>query len=330
MLLEITSVQEDQPGEKWQGLFHKFWPAYRRWFFSEGNLARPGYTTAYYQFKQFMPELVPVYERLVELAGGGDGEARFLSMYGPPPYLNGCSQVVLSQPRPFLLRNYDYSPRLFEGVVLRTHWLRPVIALSDCCWGVLDGVNDAGLVVSLAFGGRKLTGPGFGIPLLLRYVLETCEDVPQAVDALERVPIHMPYNVSLIDRSGDHRTAYLSPRHQAVFVDQRCVTNHQERIEWEDYALRTHTQERLATLRKALDRGLNQPEQWLPFFFQLPLHQTDYGKGFGTLYTALYDARAASLQLTWPNHKELEFSFEEFPEETHYINLNRFKSKLSL
>ena len=34
-----------------------------------------------------MPELVPAYERLVDLAGGGDVAARMLSLYRPPPYL---------------------------------------------------------------------------------------------------------------------------------------------------------------------------------------------------------------------------------------------------
>ena len=43
--------------------------------------------------------------------------------------------------------------------------------MSDCLWGLLDGINDAGLAVSLAFGGRA-TREGFGIPLVVRYLLE--------------------------------------------------------------------------------------------------------------------------------------------------------------
>ena len=52
--------------------------------------------------------------------------------------------------------------------------------MSDCLWGLLDGMNDAGLAVSLTFGGRPVLGDGFGIPLVMRYVLETCEDVAEA------------------------------------------------------------------------------------------------------------------------------------------------------
>ena len=57
---------------------------------------------------------------------------------------------------PALVRNYDYSPDLCEWVVLSTAWtgLR-VLGMSDCLWGLLDGMNDAGLAASLTFGGRR-------------------------------------------------------------------------------------------------------------------------------------------------------------------------------
>ena len=50
--------------------------------------------------REHMPELVPTWERLVELAGGGDVAARMLSMWRPPSYLSGCSQGVLVGGRP--------------------------------------------------------------------------------------------------------------------------------------------------------------------------------------------------------------------------------------
>ena len=40
-----------------------------------------------------MPEFLPVYEDMVELAGGGDRAARFLAQYCPPP----CSLAVRKQ-----------------------------------------------------------------------------------------------------------------------------------------------------------------------------------------------------------------------------------------
>ena len=63
--------------------------------------------------------------------------------------------------------------------------------MGDCLWGLLDGVNDAGIAVSLTFGGRPNVGTGFGIPIVLRYVLQASESIDAAVDALTRIPVHM-------------------------------------------------------------------------------------------------------------------------------------------
>ena len=64
-----------------------------------------------------MPELVPTYDRLVELAGGGDLAARVLSLVDPPPYLAACSQGVWTDGEPFLVRNYDYLADRVDGVI---------------------------------------------------------------------------------------------------------------------------------------------------------------------------------------------------------------------
>ena len=64
------------------------------WFLREGEAARPSYATSVRMLRAHMPELVPAYERVVELAGGGDLAARMLSLYKPPPYLAACSQGV--------------------------------------------------------------------------------------------------------------------------------------------------------------------------------------------------------------------------------------------
>jgi predicted choloylglycine hydrolase len=80
----------------------------------------PGYVASVKKLREHMPELWPVYERLVELAGGGDLAFRFLTLYRPPPYLLGCSQAVWLGQEPFLVRNYD-SRRRNYNLVEATH-----------------------------------------------------------------------------------------------------------------------------------------------------------------------------------------------------------------
>ncbi len=66
------------------------------------------------------------------------------------------------------MRNYDYSPAAFDRVILHTNWQgRRVLGTSDGLWGLVDGMNDAGLAISLTFGGRQIVGDGFGLPLIL-------------------------------------------------------------------------------------------------------------------------------------------------------------------
>ena len=73
------------------------------------------------------------------------------------PYITGCSQAVHLGVDRALVRNYDYAPELLERVVLGS-----------------------------SFTGRPATGTGFGIPLVLRYVLEVCDSAAQARHTLAR------------------------------------------------------------------------------------------------------------------------------------------------
>ncbi len=247
---------------------------------------RAPYWSSFRALRAAMPELVPTYERLCELAGGGDQAARFLSLWRPPRYLTGCSQVVWTGNSPVLIRNYDYAPQLCEGTVLHTAWNgRRVIGMGDCAWGLLDGMNEDGLAISLAFGGRPAVGDGFGMPLLLRYVLEFCTSVEQATEALCRVPTHMAYNVTMLDRTGRFLTLYLSPDRPAVRRRTPLATNHQGRVECPRHADFTRSLERERYLKMRIARCEETAETLASAFLQPPLYSTQYR---GRIRHALY------------------------------------------
>jgi predicted choloylglycine hydrolase len=249
--------------------------------------------------RQHMPQLVPTWEALVDLAGGDDTVARFLAMWCPPPYIRGCSQVVWPSDPPCLARNYDYAPRLWDAVLWRTKWTGPIVmAMTDSLWGVLDGMNEAGVCVSLAFGGRAVVGPGFGMPLILRYVLETCETTTAAVDVLTRVPTHMAYNVTVLDASGAFATVATAPDRPAEVSDTRACTNHQRVVDWPRYVEATQSEARLQALTDALADPTVDVEDLL---LRAPLHRDDFGRAMGTLYTAVWRPAARSLSLRWPD-----------------------------
>ena len=302
MSLTFRAIAEAEPGETWAALFRESWPAYKAWYLSDGLEQRATYTVCRDQLKRHMPKMMPTYKQLCALAGGGDLAARFLSLWRPPAYISGCSQVVWLGDRPLLVRNYDYSPDLMDGLIMRTQWNgRGVLAMTDCLWGVLDGVNDAGLAISLTFGGHRSVGPGFGIPVILRNILEFCTTVEEAADVLRRVPSHMAYNVTAVDERGRFITAYLSPDKKPVIHTIPYATNHQGRVEWHDHARATATLEREQFIKFRLaDKDLSDA-QLIQAFSKPPLYTNAYQRGFGTLYTAVYDPMARQATYIWPD-----------------------------
>ncbi|MDW4548700.1 C45 family peptidase [Defluviimonas sp. D31] len=313
------AIDETEPGPKWAALFHEYWPDYHRWWLREGEEPRPPYWESKQALKEHMPELLPLYERLCELAGGGDHAARFLSFWRPPPYLSGCSQAIWPGREPVLVRNYDYSPRAFDRLMLRTGWLgRTVLGTSDGLWGLVDGMNDAGLAVSLTFGGRRIVGEGFGVPLILRYVLQTCETAEEAGRVLARVPTHMSYNVTVLDAKRRFLTALMAPDRPAQITHAAVATNHQKTVEWMSHARMTATVQRERFLLQRLTLHVEPQEKFISAFLRPPLYSTAYSLGFGTLYTAVYRPRLGQMELRWPQ-ASWAFDIKEFVEDARAI-----------
>lgn len=315
MTLTFRAVDEDDPGPKWGALFAQYWPSYKRWWLREGVKARPTYLECRSMLRRHMPELEAIYDQLCELAGGGDQEARFLSFFCPPRYLTSCSQGVWPGAEPLLVRNYDYNPDAFDAILLKTRWQgRGVIGTSDGLFGLVDGMNDAGLALSLTFGGRPEAGEGFGVPLILRYILQTCTNTREAGEVLSRVPCHMSYNVTVIDADRKYLTAYLAPDRPAVLSHAAVATNHQERVEWHRYARLTASVERERYLLQRLALHPESQEKFIHRFLQPPLYSLAFASGFGTLYTAAYKPRDGAMQLIWPDRSWTK-SFGNFDEE---------------
>lgn len=305
-------IQEELPGPTWARLFERTWASYSRWFLKDGDEERPEFEVCRGQLDRHMPELLPIWDRLVELTGGNTQAARMLSLYRPTPYITGCSQAVWSRGEPMLVRNYDYHPGACEGTFLHSAWsgTRTLVA-SDCLWGVLDGVNDHGLVVSLAFGGRREVGDGFGIPLILRYVMETCRTAADAARVLERVPSHMSYNVSLLDASGERAVVAVAPDRSTSIKREDVATNHQREVEWSRYDKLTRSAERERILQDLLADPDLSAESFMRKFLQPPLYNTRYDRAFGTIYTAVYRPSDCSVRYLWPAHN-IEQSLDHF------------------
>ena len=324
----MSAVVDDAAGAALCSQFAEYWPEYRAWM-AQAELGDAAECAA--QLRSNMPELSGMFDRLVGLLspvgdrfGAVEGEVtRFLSLYCPPRLVRACSQLVLDDgDGAVLIRSYDHHPDLFDGVLLKSEQSgTPTLAVTDCMWGALDGVNAHGCVVALAFGGRNALGPGFAAPLIVRYVLETCRDVTDARAALARAAVYMPYTFVVADASGGFVTAFLSPDREAVFVERRTSANHQGAVEWPAYCAHTESVDRLSAL-ESLVGGTDRLDAARGAFVRSPLWRHAYSKAAGTLYVAEYRSGSRSLVLRWPGREE-RFSLDGFEPREFSVDLSQ-------
>ncbi|MFE5053545.1 C45 family autoproteolytic acyltransferase/hydrolase [Streptomyces sp. NPDC056637] len=256
------------------------------WLTEEGRTPE-GAAQARQLFDTHMPELVPVLDRLADQLDSPDART-LLTMATVRPFFSGCTQIGDDGT---LLRNYDFAPEHCEGTIVSSQFLRPVIGMQEAGWGLLDGMNDAGLAVSLTFGGRFVDGPGFAIPLVLRYLLETCRTVDEAIDRLRTIPIAIPQNVTLVDEH-QSRTVYVGPDISMIEAHDACAANHQHLPVSDEQERTTRTQARLAAVQTA---GVDVPSMLRP-----PLYQCSYDQWLGTVHTAHYRPAEGRVTYHWP------------------------------
>jgi hypothetical protein len=183
-----------------------------------------------------MPELVPTWERLTTMIPGSCDARAALALWNPPPFLTGCSQAAV-------VDGGQHSSATTTGTTACStgSWPRrptPAARCSACstACGAAGWSQRRRARRLLTFGGLPEVGDSFGIPLVIRYVLEVCGTVEEAVQVLRRVPVHMSYNVTALDRSGRWATVYIAPDRPPRVTDRAVTTNHQGSVEWAPYA----------------------------------------------------------------------------------------------
>ncbi|MGP1273729.1 MAG: C45 family autoproteolytic acyltransferase/hydrolase, partial [Phycisphaerales bacterium] len=320
----VRALAEEAPGGALAPVLGEYWPAYRKWI---GRAMEDPHTDAARgdaMLRAHMPEIVPIYEAFRGMAGGDAHAAKFFSLWKPPPVVRGCSQAIWTDgAASALIRNYDHAPHLSDGIVLWSGWggVRTV-CVTDCLWGALDGVNEHGLCVALAFGGRQVVGEGFAASLVVRYLLQTCVTVREAARALSRVPVFMAYTFVLLDAHGEFVTAYAAPDRPTAFEPARATANHQQRVEWPEYCRFVESVRRVDAIGTALaERGVTRDEV-IGRFRRPPIRRYDFERGSGTIYTAAYDPKARALEMLWPEERR-SYSVDAFEAEEFEVALPR-------
>ncbi|SFR98175.1 C45 family autoproteolytic acyltransferase/hydolase [Anaeromicropila populeti] len=110
-------------------------------------------------------------------------------------------------------RNSDMFPDLkktSESVLYRPNQGNYYIGHSTAMVVMEDGINEKGLAAGMTFLLSKEAKPGMNVGLLIKYILEKCNTVEEAVEALKSIPISSTQNIILADKSGDMRVVECS------------------------------------------------------------------------------------------------------------------------
>ncbi|WLR52729.1 C45 family autoproteolytic acyltransferase/hydrolase [Bacillus tianshenii] len=200
---------------------------------------------------------------------------------------SGCTVVIGDK---YYIRNYDYHPKTYEGRLLlwQPESGYASIGPTQRMIGRIDGMNEKGLVMSYNFVNRRRAEPGFICCILSRIVLDTCADVDEAVETLQRLPHRHSFMYTLFDASGKHAIVEGSPRGVKVREGGLC-TNHFELMPDENRYHLVESKRRMAELEK-IDFSRHTAEE----AFKIMNHTkhaiaaTEFGNWDGTIHTTSY------------------------------------------
>jgi predicted choloylglycine hydrolase len=300
----FVAIREDTPGDAWRERFVAGRAEAEAWYRGSARGAPPTAAECAAQVRRHMPELLGSYERACALVGEDDLAPQIISQFRPAPLLHGCTQAVwLGADGPALVRNYDYPLDVVSDHFESTRWFgREVISKGQRPWGgCLDGMNADGLVASVTFGGSPAQGLGFSIILIVRYILETCSQVSEAVAALCRIPVALSQNVIVLDKTGAYATVFLSPERAPSVSRTPVCANHQDSSVSNDLSGNVaNSMARQQAALWALEGSGATLARLAEAFLTAPIYSRDASSP--TVYSAVYRPAALTVDYLWPGN----------------------------
>ncbi|QHE51006.1 C45 family peptidase [Pontibacillus sp. HMF3514] len=226
---------------------------------------------------------------------------------------SGCSILTGEN---YLIRNYDYQPKTYEG---RYIFFQPtdqgyaIAGPTQRITGRMDGMNEKGLVLGYNFMHRKKPGDGFICCMIGRLILESCANVQEAVEMLKEIPHRHSFSYVVYDASGETYVVEATPRGVEVRQSDVC-TNHYEIMKQENRNYLKDSYKRMDAMnekKKAISEGyqafrlLNDTDQGV--------FSKQYKNWSGTIHTSAYFPQEMKTWIALGGDQEpIEFDFDEW------------------
>lgn len=280
-------------------------------------------------YKKYYPEII---DEIKGFAKGQNTEfykvfTFLVSMY-VFTYDTYCSMLAIANQNNIIFaRNSDFQTKiekLTDSTFYKLNKGYSFIGNTTAMIQIEDGINEKGLACGLTFVYPTVKAEGFNAGFLIRYILEKCENVKEAKEFLETVPIGSSQNIIIVDRFGYILSAELNCLCKKISIlrDFSYKTNHFTENEMLEYVYagedNIFSHKRYETLKNEIysnyqiqdvlelirgDRGF--------------LCQYDRKKGFDTIWSSVYDIKNKVIYRSEGNpmrksfkvDKRLEFSY---------------------
>lgn len=153
-------------------------------------------------------------EILEEIKGFTDGLrysfekfACFLISAGVFDYNYGCTCFCMKNENEVIFaRNHDMFTELrknTESVLCQPENGYTFLGQGDALIGKEEGINEHGLAVGFTYVRPKQHKPGLSFLFIIRYLIEKCANVEEALREFNKIPVASSQNILLVDKSGD-------------------------------------------------------------------------------------------------------------------------------
>lgn len=275
-------------------------------------------------YQQIYPEVVEEIQGVADGLGGRFEELiTFLfSMYCFTLDV-ACSCFAISDGKNIIFgRNSDFMVAIEKYYKSTFYKLNNTYAFIGNTTGFIemeDGINERGLAAGLTFIYPVKTKAGINAGMMVRYILEKCSTVREAVDFVKSIPIASQNTLTLTDSTGDiavvecncEQVEVTRPTGERQYV---AITNDFKSEAMQKY--RYHGEDdifsgvRYATLQKAL---CEQTCYSIDFAMELLsgkhgfLCQYDRKQGFDTVWSSVYDLKKGKIYRAEGNPSRKQF-----------------------
>ncbi len=177
--------------------------------------------------KSFSEECMPLYKKfypeiLEEIRGIAESQnipykdlCTFLMSMYCFEFNNKCTCFVVKNKNDIIFgRNSDFLvelEKLYDSCFYKMENSFSFVGNTTAFTQIEDGINEYGLAVGLTFIYPKIRKPGLNAGMLVRYILEKCKTVKEAVQELKRIPIASAQTLTIADKFGEMAVIECNP-----------------------------------------------------------------------------------------------------------------------